>query len=137
MAASIFSLIIGGSIYLFWRAPTLRMFDWIAGLGLGGGLANLRYLVRHIEPIPWVLYSAPDGAWTFTGTVIFCVIWRAEKAVLKWCWVCLIPLLAVGGEAGQYFEVVPGRFDHLDLLTCLCASALAIHFTIRMTPKNA
>lgn len=128
---SILALVAGGSVYLLWRSPTLWMFGWCEALGFGGHLADIRAIAAHYEPPPWMLYSFPDGAWAFAGTMTMRGIWASAQGRVKVFWVALIPALAIGSEIGQGFGIVPGGFDFNDLVACIAAVSLVflIHST--------
>jgi len=125
MTLSILALVAGGLVYLLWRSPTLWMFGWCEVLGLGRHLASLRVVAELHEPPRWLLYSFPDGAWAFAGTVVMRGIWASGKGVMKAFWTSVIPILAIGSEIGQRFGFVPGGYDFNDLVACLAAVALA------------
>ena len=122
---SILALIAGGLVYLLWRSPTLWMFGWCEALGLGNHIASWRALAAQHEPPHWVLYSFPDGAWAFAGTSMMRGIWNSGTGTMKTLWISLIPVLAIGSEIGQAFEVIPGDFDFNDLVACVAAVSIA------------
>jgi hypothetical protein len=111
------------------------MFQWFNSIGIGEAVANLRVTSQLLVPHDWLIYSFPAGAWTFTGTALMRTIWMDEKTSSRWLWICITPLLSLGGEIGQHFAMVPGRFDTQDLNASLVATALAIMVTKQKTPQ--
>lgn len=132
MTLPFLALVAGGLVYLLWRSPTLWMFGWCEALGLGRHLASLRAVAEQHEPPHWLLYSFPDGAWAFAGTVVMRGIWVSGKGAMKLFWIFVIPVLAIGSEIGQRFGFIPGGFDFNDLVACVVAVSLA--FLIQSTP---
>jgi hypothetical protein len=95
----------GTAIYVGWRTTSLLVFDWMAICGIPVDV------FRPHTNIPQVLlYSLPDGCWVFAGTSWMLIIWRRLHA-----WVFIFAGLAIGGEFGQAFQIVPGTFEWNDI----------------------
>lgn len=111
----IFPIVVGTCIYIGWRSPSLFVFAWIDAIG-----ANL-LVVRPDFPIPeWALYSLPDGCWVYATTSWMLIIWHRIGP-----WAFTGVTLAVGGEIGQLVGVVPGTYEHLDMIFCIGGFLLA------------
>jgi hypothetical protein len=121
-------LLVGGLIYLLFRADTLFMFRWAEALGVGDALYAARSILRGTFPeLPgWVLYSLPDGIWVYAGTVQFRLIWRNESDWQADVWRWLIFVLALASEVGQALGLVPGTFDWIDTFFILFGGLLAV-----------
>jgi hypothetical protein len=123
----------GGVVYLLWRSPTLWMFDWLTSMGLDAPVRDLRILTARYKPPTWILYSFPDGAWAFSGTLTMRAIWFGSEILQRHFWIGLIPALALGSEFGQLLRMVPGEFDYSDLLASL--AGIILTFSLKIT-KN-
>ena len=111
-------LVLGGLIYLAWRSPSLLMFQWAETLGVSSHVQELRAFAGPLAPyVPgWVFFSFPDGAWVYSATAAYLVVWRAKWSTEAAFWVLLPVAMGVGSELGQWFGVVPGTFDFVDLV---------------------
>ncbi len=102
-------LVIGAWIYIAWRTPDLLVFDWLYAAHIDPTS------VRMSSEIPYFIqYCLPDGCWVYAGTSWMLMVWRR---ILPW--VSAYVILGVGGEFGQFVEIVPGTFEWLDVLACL------------------
>jgi hypothetical protein len=97
---------LGASIYVGWRSTDLLVFRWIEWFGAGS------LILRPDFALPsWVLYSLPDGCWVYACTSWMLLIWGR---LVPWVWTGVV--LAVGAELGQLVGLVPGTYDHLDMV---------------------
>jgi hypothetical protein len=125
-------LLVGGVVYICWRAPNLLMFRWFAELGLGPAIDWLRVGTASAQTaLPhWFVYSLPDGLWVYALTALMMLLWRGVHSLpLKIFWLSLGALIGVGSELAQLAGILPGAFDAVDLLVCLVAPAAALVFT--------
>jgi hypothetical protein len=120
-------LVVGGCIYLLWRAPTLLMFSWAAWLGLAGGVDFARAAAAPVSTyLPaGILFTLPDAAWVYAWTAHFGLLWMGERRSTATTWTMLGLVLAAGGEVGQLLGVVPGTFDAADLVAVFIAAGIA------------
>jgi hypothetical protein len=124
--SSVVSLLIGGSIYLLFRDPSLIFFGWIDDLGF---LTEVKSLQLHMssvkEVLPnWVIFSLPDGLWLFSYVCFMLYLWRNS---LRWSgliWVLVLPILALIFEVSQAIDTSLGTFDWLDMLLYISASII-------------
>jgi hypothetical protein len=121
-------VLVGAAIYVLFRSPRLRVFGWLAALGLGDAVPAARAWARPAaERLPeWLLYSAPDGLWVYGLTACLALAWRGEPGRARRMWLCAGIALGAGGELGQMAGWVPGVFDPADLVLCLAAWGAAI-----------
>ena len=113
----------GAIIYILFRPTHLLMFNWIDNLGLMGLVNSIR---PNLENMPeWILYSLPDGLWLFSYCLFIGYVWDFE---LKRCLFVLsiLPVYAVSNEIMQFFHLVSGTFDRMDLFAFLLAFALGV-----------
>jgi hypothetical protein len=120
-------LFLGGFVYLLWRPTGLLMFRWCDRLGWLDEIETARQRVAGlVADEGWIMGSFPHGAWTFAGTTLLGLLWRSSPGLSARLWSGSIPAVSIFGELGQIAGTVPGRFDHLDLLTALSASTFAL-----------
>jgi hypothetical protein len=62
-----------------------------------------------------VIYSLPNGLWVYSFVYSISLIWIHEKHIIKYFWITLVLILAIGSEIGQGIGFVPGTFDYIDL----------------------
>ena len=128
-------LFVGGLIYLCWRSQSMLMFDWVDSLGLTATIESLRLSTsgyRWIIP-EWILYSAPDGAWVWSMTSCYTLIWKRIRCKESAFWISLSLILGVGGELGQLTSLVPGTFDFIDIVVMVLSAVLPYY----LLAKNA
>jgi hypothetical protein len=121
-------VLVGGLIYTFWRKPTLLVFSWYDFIGLNGLVASLRGGAQPYYPsLPeWFLFCLPDGLWVYAMTAFMAGLWvEAPKPYLLF-WICLAPVLAIGGELGQFLGVVQGTYETTDIVFYLAGFILAV-----------
>ena len=117
-------LCVGGLIYVGWRAESLLMFRWFDFLKLSPTVEVMRrWSVDY--PLPdWIKFSLPDGLWIASYLFIMEAVWNGEKSLWSDTFLWWVPIVAVGSEILQFFSVVPGTFDVVDLVCYLCAIVL-------------
>lgn len=114
----ILTLILGGFIYISFRAESLTMFKWFATASLDAPIARLRAITLTLTPnLPnWFLYSLPDGIWVFSYISLMLLIWKNKINQENIVYIFSLPLIAILSEIGQLFKIVPGTFDTIDIL---------------------
>lgn len=122
-------VLIGAGIYSLWRSKTLLVFSWYQWAGLYTWLSTLRAHVagmKHFIPSA-LLYSLPDALWVYSFTALLQYLWfEHPRCYERTCWTFLPAFLAVGAEIGQFFKIVPGTFDPLDILAYIAAWIVAL-----------
>lgn len=126
LLASISSLILGTTIYLLFRASTLKVFKWIEIFEIDFLNSNIRQSSSSYSAgLPkWIIFSLPDGLWIFSYVCAMAYIWNFKIHFQSICWIAIIPFIAIVSEMGQATDLFPGTFDPLDLffyflgLTC-------------------
>jgi hypothetical protein len=127
--AAILLLAIGGLIYALWRSPSLLMFHWFDAGGIAPIIDRSRGYVHSIHVATWIRYSLPDALWACSGVFLFSAIWAESASPVRYIWISIAPLLAIGGELAQFMHLIPGTFDVVDLLVCVFLSAASLAVT--------
>jgi hypothetical protein len=114
---------LGASIYLLFRSPNLVVFRWLDAVGLRDAVMTWRTSVSDVHLPEWLLYSAPDGLWVFATTSWIIHIWRGKP---PWPWLLSGVALGVGSELGQAMGIVPGTYQHEDIVVYVAGFLLAL-----------
>ena len=136
----VFTLLLGGLIYILFRQDTLKMFSWFDNINLSTAISELRlFTVPFSGHFPnWFLYSLPDGLWLFSYLSVLLAVWDNVISKHNIHWLLLVPMVAIFSEIGQLFEIVPGTFDIFDLIFYLLGTVLPVLiFTNSKTPRNS
>lgn len=104
----IIPLLIGGLIYIGFRSKSLLLFKWFSLLGLEELINLYRLNVKSIELPGFILYSLPDGLWSYSF-LEFIGLFKVK--LLVWMVVCLI----ISFEFLQLFSIIEGTFCFIDL----------------------
>lgn len=133
------TLLLGFLVYISFRQDTLIMFGWFDIINLSEVISNYRLLTLPLaENLPiWFLYSLPDGLWLFSCLSILLYVWDNTISKHNIHWLLLVPAVAIFTEIGQYYSIIPGTFDMIDLTFYLVGTVLPILiFTNSKTIKS-
>ena len=124
----VFTLLLGGLIYILFRQDTLKMFSWFDNINLSTAISELRLLTAPFSGhFPnWFLYSLPDGLWLFSYLSVLLAVWDNVISKHNIYWILFMPLIAIFSEVGQFIKMVPGTFDFIDLIFYALGSSLPI-----------
>ena len=62
-----------------------------------------------------LVYSGPDALWLLSGIFLLRALFFHERRIQS-LYINIFVCIAIGIEAGQYFGIVPGTYDLIDLL---------------------
>lgn len=127
---SLLILCIGGLIYIGLRDKSLLMFDWFNHLGISQYVEIFRGLFNSEGVYGWVKNSLPDGLWLFSYMFLVDAIWNGSKSISAYIFIYYLPILALVSEFSQYFGLVPGVFDWIDVASYLFA--ILLYITIKL-----
>jgi hypothetical protein len=133
VAVSILLLVVGGVIYALWRSRSLLMFQWFDAIGIAPLIDRCRGYVHFIHIAAWIRYSLPDALWASSGVFLFSAIWIGSRSPVAHIWICIGPLLAIGGELAQGVHLIPDTFDFNDLFTCVLSSGASLAVARRIS----
>lgn len=122
-------LIIGGLIYVACREKTLLMFSWFDSLGISGEIDTFRSIVDTEGVYGWVINSLPDGLWLFSYMFLVDAIWNGTKTISSYFFIYYLPSLALISEFLQYFGLIPGVFDWIDVFSY--SFAILLYITLK------
>ena len=109
-------LMLGCIIYLLFRSETLNLYLWCSALGLSDVVDYARVYVHNWNIPDFVRYSLPDGLYCAAYILIMDAIWHDGDRLIKNFIIALIPTITVTSEVLQFFGLVKGTFDSLDLI---------------------
>jgi hypothetical protein len=112
----LFPLLLGGGIY--WAArPAALAFKNSAHLS---PLVGSKYLPH------WVVFNLPDGLWSYSFLSFTLILWKNERSLNAYLWLSIAFLVGILLEICQYFHLISGTFDWLDILVYLIFNLFAI-----------
>lgn len=135
---SIVTLIVGSLIYMLFRSESLKMFSWLDAIACFEVTQNIRGItLKIVEEIPdWMLYSLPDGLWLSSYICLVLMIWKNKISKENSVWIFGMPLMAIMSEAGQFFKIIPGTFDWMDVIMYLLGTAFPLEIYRRARTNN-
>ena len=130
-------LFLGGTLYLLFRERSLFMFEWLGLAGLDNVIDCVKRspLIQTLHFQNWVIYSLPDGLWSFSLLVSLISIWNYKLSPSNFPWLIVCLGLIFCSEFGQLIDWIPGTFDPVDILLKLIFSLLAL-LTIKSITIN-
>lgn len=101
-------------IYVGYRTSDMILYTW-----LHIDFQNMLFeLIRsHKLGLPnWMIYNMPDALWLLSYLLLLDLIW-IEKSIIKICFLSIVPCFAFGIEIFQFYGLIEGTGDYLDLLS--------------------
>ena len=131
---SLFSLISGMSIYLFFRdLDTILLFVWVPKPLFS------KTVLMPLRPSFFsnvLIYNLPDMLWFLSAILLLRFIWFHKNKTQKVYIQCFYAIGAIF-EISQLSEKVPGTFDFLDLLFMGISALLeGLLYKIRFTRRQ-
>lgn len=115
--SSSLTLTFGCLIYVLFRSDSLKRHVWFDKLYCLGILKDIRAVaMEFVDVVPnWMLYSLPDGLWLSSCISLILIIWKNKMTKGSLFLIFSMPVIAFLSEAGQFFKIIPGTFDWMDL----------------------
>lgn len=135
LSLSLIALILGSILYIGWRQEVPDFIFRLKDFGFGSIINSIRTATEDSNfnmPV-WVVYSLPQGLWSFAFAVMISSIWSNSRWVVAGVWYAFALLLPIGWEISQYFRVLTCTFWWIDLFIGLTGALLGIiivHFKI-------
>lgn len=104
------------------------MFRWINKLGLSDWIFRLRQNLKDTTLPDVVIYSLPNGLWVFSITTLLLIIWKDDYKLRFKMYLSFLFIIVMLPEFLQFFELIPGTFDFIDLLVNLIFFLLPFKF---------
>jgi len=128
-------LICGAAIYPLFRGPNLLVWNVLPKPGFWDK-ANILGRIPYERGgfLSILMDSGPDCLWLLSGIFILRGVWFLERKAQA-VYIAFFYTIAAGYNAGQYFGIIPGTYDFLDLLT-MSGVALAEGVVYRFSSKR-
>ncbi len=127
---------VGAFIYLLFREKHLLVFHWLNALGLYPAILNARQHIISDRLPAWVIYSLPNGLWSYSFMFFISYIWRATKATERNYFVFMVLAISLGSEVGQLLGIIPGTFCFEDFVVYILGLLLGFYLGNKL-PKEA
>ena len=98
----------GFLIYFLFRTDTL-VYNKI----LGKGVLPLSTPDTFLEKV--FIFSVPGGLWAMSYTILIFHV-RKDKTFTSVIWSIIIPIIGIISEISQFYQLIPGTFDLMDLI---------------------
>jgi hypothetical protein len=94
---------------------------------------TLLYSYSHHHYLPSIIRNyIPDACWAFAFMSVICIIWQRNPPTY---WVTITCISAVSYELAQYFALVSGYADVIDLVVYVLAFAYAYYLNQSLKKK--
>ncbi len=111
-----FPIILGSLIYLFYRKPSMLLFEWIDKIGFLSFLFFIRSKIScYLVPPDWFVYNLPGGLWIYSFTSLIILIGGIESFRENIIPITVPIFLALLSEIIQYLNQISGTFDIFDI----------------------
>lgn len=119
-------LFLGGLLYVCFRTENLIMFSWFDYIGIDRQIDYIRQVSSDYGSYfdNWIKFSLPDALWLFSMLTMVILIWDFTIGPQSVIWIILVMSLGLISEIGQFFSLVPGTFDLIDLSLIFLAICL-------------
>ena len=115
---------LGITIYWTSRTKNINIYHWIEARYIPEPPVLLSEIIESSPQ--WFIYNLPDLLWVFSFTSFLLIIWN-KKISKKNCYYIIFPLIfAIIHEISQYFSIIDGTFDPIDLIFYLFGSFTSI-----------
>lgn len=114
----IICFLLSTSIYILFRPTSLLLFHWINYFGFMDKVFIFRsYFITVKDIIPfYLIYSIPFGLWIISYMIFIKIIWGESKGYSYDIFFWSIPVISFISEIIQYFHLISGTFDLIDLV---------------------
>ena len=132
------AILIGGLIYILLRPSEHIFFGWISMAGLEQWMSHARSVSPALGQLfpEWLVFSLPNGLWSFAYALLITRIWSRSRSWLKYFWMASIPILVLGFEIMQIPGIIPGTFCIQDIALGLLGLLLGIYIGTMKTKNN-
>ncbi len=91
--------------------------------------ATVNHSAQSLSVVKWILQSLPNGLWLFALLNFYMLLFRKHSFYQNLLWLTAITILGFTTEYLQFFHLVYGKFDILDLIfyefACIATTYLA------------
>ena len=110
-------IIFGFFIYIVYRSNDIIVFDWLCYFHIEMIINAIRGSNIFYLDIPfWFKYNLPDGLWIYSLINIFLLIWIDNINKYNFYYIYIFVLIACICEIFQFYNIIPGTYDFVDIL---------------------
>ena len=125
-------IFLGSFIYLIYRSEEILLFSWLNILGVDDFINFFRKNIFLDSRAPlWFKYNLQDGLWVYSLNSFMLLIWENELSSSNIYYFLLFPFLACLIEGLQFFQLLSGTYDSLDILFYLICGFIPILFFLK------
>lgn len=111
-------ILLGVIIYISFRSENIKFFYWFKYFKINEYINiwrdNANSIKENIKP--WIRYSLPDGLWVYSFSATLYLIWSHKFQITKMLIISIPFVIFFTMEMLQYFNVINGTFDIMDIL---------------------
>lgn len=115
LTVALSSLVFGCLIYFLFRPTNLIFYKWIQPFVARNTIYNQDGFAIYRLP-DWIIYNLPSSLWTFSFITLVLVIWNEKRNKIRTFWISIVLVIVISSELFQYFSLLPGTFDWLDVI---------------------
>lgn len=112
------------------------MFEWFEKINLGGAIEVIRDRFSSSDIPNWIVYNLPDFLWVFSFTSVILIIWDMKISKENIAYLFIPMGFGFVSEIGQFFSLVSGTFDKMDLLFYLIGGLTSIFIISNIKTKH-
>jgi hypothetical protein len=117
------SLFIGGFIYICFRDKNSLFFSLLRCFKINYSIFSQINFRSNIVTT-FIIYCLPNGLWVLSGLLLLKTLLKYGKMLVFYSIVFII--ISLFYEIGQYFNIVSGTFDILDIVTIITFSLIGL-----------
>jgi len=121
-------LFFGGLIYICFRSENLLLFSWARFFNINFSLLRQVNIGDSIIS-SYIIYNLPHGLWVLSGLLLLKTFIQNDFLLLFYSVIFIV--MSVFYEIGQFYGIIRGTFDILDLITIVIFSSLGLVISLK------
>lgn len=118
----------GVMIYIIYRTKDLLVFKWIDWLYLNSEVDYLRLSYINLLDNSFLIYNLPGALWVTSYIILINIVNKYNSIINRIIISSALPIIAIISEFLQYFTIINGTFDWLDIICYLFPLIIFIIF---------
>jgi hypothetical protein len=127
---SFLPLFLGSFIYLCFRKKSILLFKWLDNYSVDYYALSVRsfFNPNDIAYSNIFVSNIPNGLWVYSFTSILLIVWKGKFSGKNLIYIITPVMLAFISEMGQFFGLITGTFDVLDLFLYIFGFIISFKF---------
>lgn len=113
---AIASFALASSIYLCFCSTDLLFYDLFCIDTEAEWIQSIRSIFSNTQVPVWFKHNLPDALWLMSFLLIMEVIWSSSENCYKNIFIYSLFLMAIMAEFFQYYHLIPGTGDWMDVI---------------------